>query len=263
MNSLRIFVIGGLTSYRALFNWLNPWILVPSLMVAPVFQILLFAYLGRNAGIESDEFFVIGNAVQYASVPCVFAMTNTIAGERFQQTLGIILATPAPRIALFLGRSLPVIFNGWLVALFGLVAGGLLLGIHVPPSAWPPIAGVVAIASASCTGLGLVSAAIALHVRASQSAVISNMMFGLLLIFCGANVPLAELPDWMAGVGSVLPLTHAIQATRELADGAALGSVAGQVGLELTIGAAYVAIGLSLLALAEVSSRRRASVEIA
>lgn len=25
MNNLRVFFAGGLTSYRALFNWLNPW----------------------------------------------------------------------------------------------------------------------------------------------------------------------------------------------------------------------------------------------
>lgn len=261
MTSLRIFFIGGLTSYRALFNWLSPWILVPSLMIAPIFQILLFAYLGRNAGVASDEFYVIGNAVQYASIPCVFAMTNTIAGERFQQTLGIVLATPAARLPLFLGRSLPVILNGWLVALFGLAAGGLALGIDVPASAWLPIAAVVGIASASCTGLGLVSAAIGLRVR--STAVLSNVIFGLLLIFCGANVPLSELPDWMAIVANGMPLTHAIEATRRLADGAALGSVAGQVGLELVVGAAYVALGMVMLTLAEQSSRRRATLEIA
>ena len=38
---------------------------MPSLLVAPIFQILLFAYIGRSAGLESDEFYVIGNAVQY------------------------------------------------------------------------------------------------------------------------------------------------------------------------------------------------------
>jgi len=40
--SLRIFAIGGLMSYRALFYWLTFWIFVPGLIVAPVFQILLF-----------------------------------------------------------------------------------------------------------------------------------------------------------------------------------------------------------------------------
>ena len=112
MTDVRVFFIGGLTSFRALFNWLSPWIYIPSLLVAPVFQILLFAYIGRSAHVQSDEFYVIGNALQYTAIPCVFAMCNTIAGERYQQTLGYILVTPARRIPLFVGRSLPVIVNG-------------------------------------------------------------------------------------------------------------------------------------------------------
>ena len=59
------------------------------MLVAPIFQILLFVYIGRAAALETDEFYVIGNALQYTAIPCVFAMSNTIAGERFQQTLGV------------------------------------------------------------------------------------------------------------------------------------------------------------------------------
>ena len=106
MTSLRIFFVGGLTSYRALFNWLTPWILIPSFLIAPLFQILLFAYIGRTAHLESDRFYVIGNALQYAAVPCLFAMGNTIGGERYQHTLSLVLTTPAGRLPLFIGRSL-------------------------------------------------------------------------------------------------------------------------------------------------------------
>ena len=109
MTSTRIFFIGGLMSYRALFGWMNPWIFVPSLLVSPVCQILLFAYIGRAAGVGDDEFYVIGNALNYAVIPCLFAMGATIGGEREGHTLGIVLATPARRIPLFLGRALPVI----------------------------------------------------------------------------------------------------------------------------------------------------------
>ena len=78
MTSLRIFFVGGLISFRALFSFLRPEIYIPSMLVAPIFQILLFVYIGRSAGVQSDEFYVIGNALQYAAIPCVFAMTNTI-----------------------------------------------------------------------------------------------------------------------------------------------------------------------------------------
>jgi ABC-2 type transport system permease protein len=63
MNNLRIFFVGGVIAYRALFNWLNPWIFIPTLVFAPIFQVLFFAFLGRSAGLESDRFYVIGNAL--------------------------------------------------------------------------------------------------------------------------------------------------------------------------------------------------------
>ena len=260
MTSLRIFFIGGIISFRALFNWLSPWIYIPSLLVAPVFQILLFAYIGRSAGIGSDGFFVIGNAVQYSAIPCLFAMANTVAGERYTQTLGIVLSTPARRIPLFLGRSLPVVINGFVVSMFSLVVGSLLLGVSIPASRWLPLALVVAVAAASCTGLGLVNAALGLRVR--ETAVLSNVLFGVLLVFCGVNVPLDALPAWMAATGRWLPLTHAIEAARGLAAGSSLGSVAGLISVEVALGVAYGAVGLVALRLLEVEGRRRATLEI-
>ena len=79
---MRIFFIGGWSSYRALFGWLTPWILIPTFIVTPVFQILFFAFIGRDAGVGDDRFFLIGNAIQLVSGPCLFAMGNTIEGER-------------------------------------------------------------------------------------------------------------------------------------------------------------------------------------
>jgi ABC-2 type transport system permease protein len=49
------------------------------------------------------------------------------------------------------------------------------------------------------------------------------------MVFTGANVPLEELPGWLQTAAHGLPLTHAIDAARQLADGAALGDVWGLV----------------------------------
>jgi len=260
MTSLRVLLVGGLISFRALFSWLNPWIYVPAMLVAPIFQILLFAYIGRSAGVESDSFFLIGNALQYSAIPCLFAMAQAIAGERYGQTLGIVMATPARRLPLFLGRSLPVVANGFVVSMFSLVVGALVLGVHIPVTAWLPLGLVVAVAAASCTGFGLLNAALALRVR--EIAVLTNVLFGVLLIFCGVNVALDSLPGWMATVGRLLPLPHAIEAARDLAGGASLGSVSGLVGTELLVGLVYGAIGMVALALLEVEGRRRATLEM-
>ncbi|MGE5688923.1 MAG: ABC transporter permease [Pseudomonadota bacterium] len=259
MRSLRLFFIGGLTSYRALFDFLSPAIFIPSLLVAPVFQVLLFAYIGRSAGVESDEFFLIGNALQYASIPCIFAMTQVVSDERFSQTLGAILVSPAPRLPLFVGRALPIVVNAFGVCAFTFVVGGLLLDVRIPASAVPGIALVTLVAAYSCTGLGLFVAAIGLVVR--ETAVLSNVVFGLLLIFTGANIPDDRTPAWMDAVGDVLPFTHAIEAARDLAAGSSLGDVAGLVWTELAIGSVFLAAGYASLLVLEQASRRYATLE--
>jgi ABC-2 type transport system permease protein len=258
---MRIFFLGGWTSYRALFGWLSPWILIPTFIIEPIVQVLFFASIGHSAGVGTDTFFLIGNAVQYASIPCLFAMSNTIGGERDYHTLSLLLASPARRIPLFLGRAMPVIVNGFAVTLVTLAVGALVLRVDLPGSSLLPLVLVVAVSAFACTGLGLVTAGLALRVR--ETAVLSNIVFGVLLIFCGVNVPLSALPAWMSATANWLPLTHGIAAARNLAGGASWASVRGTVAVEAGVGVIYLALGLALLTYFEAESRRRATLDIA
>jgi ABC-2 type transport system permease protein len=258
--SLRIFFVGGLTSYRALFGWLSPPIFVMTLVATPLFQILLFVYIGRTAGLEDDRFYVIGNAIQYVSIPCLFGMVSLVAGERYAQTLAFVLVTPAGRLPLFLGRSFPVVVNGAFVGVFSFAMAGLILHVTIPASAIGPLIVVIALASFSCTGLGLLLAGIGLRVR--ETSVLNNIFFGLLLIFTGSNVRLERLPGWMQAVGESVPLSHAIEAGRRLADGASLADVSGLVAAEAGIGVAYGIVGYVVLRFMELQSRRHATLEI-
>ena len=79
MSWIRVFTIGGLIAYRALFNWVSPWIYIPTMLGSPLFQILFFAYLGRFSGLRDDTYFVVGNAVQVSAMSGIYAMTLTIA----------------------------------------------------------------------------------------------------------------------------------------------------------------------------------------
>jgi len=82
-----------------------------------------------------------------------------------------------------------------------------------------------------------------------------------MLLFCGVNVPVDTLPGWMQAVSVALPLTHGIEAAREVAAGGALGDVADLVLLEVAIGAAYAAASFALFRFFEADGRRRASLE--
>ena len=120
-------------AYRALFNWTTPAMFIGSLLVGPIFQLLFFAYLGRQLGVADDRFYIVGNAVLAASLSCVFGGTMAVANERRFGTLGHVLLSPRSRTAVFLGRALPYAGNGLLIAVSTLTAGSLLLGLRMPP----------------------------------------------------------------------------------------------------------------------------------
>ena len=260
MNALRVALIGGLLSFRGLFNWLHPALFVPTMVVPPLFQVIFFAYLGRAAELESDTFYVVGNSIQLAALPGLFAMTQAIAGERRNQTLAHLLASPASRPALFLGRGLPVMALGLLVSLSSFAFGALMLDVELVWSSLPLLALTMLAAAFSCTALGLAQAAIAL--RARDLVVLSNLIFAALLIFCGVNVPLDDLPGWMSTVAQGLPVTHAVEAGREVVAGAPFADVAGLLAAELAIGGAYLALGVVLLRYYEHVARRQATLEL-
>jgi ABC-2 type transport system permease protein len=257
---LRVFVLGGFFSYRALFNWQRPRFYIPTMLAGPAFQVLFFAYLGRYSGVRNDSFYVVGNAVQVSAMSGVFGVAITIGGERWTQTLAPLLATPANRMALFLGRALPHIVNGFIVSAFGFTIGRLLLDFHPALATIPRLALVVLLCTTTCTAFGLVVGALGLRWR--DVFTIANPAYFLMLLFCGVNIPLSALPHWMRTVGSCLPLTHGIAAARHVASGASLGSVDALLGKEALIGVCYFAAGYILLRVLEAEGRRRATLEL-
>jgi ABC-2 type transport system permease protein len=256
----RVFGIGGVISYRALFNWQSPTFYIPTMLAHPLFQILFFAYLGRFSHVRDDSFFVVGNAVQVCAMAGVYGTAMTVGGERWTATLSPLLATPANRLALFLGRALPQIANGFLVSAFGFASGWALLDFNPKASSLPALTLVVAITCASCTGFGLVVGALGLRYR--DVFTVSNPAYFLMLLVCGVNVPLSALPGWLAAIGRSLPLTHGIEAARKLAAGGSLGDVQGLVWREAAIGLAWALLAYVLLRFFEEESRRRATLEL-
>jgi ABC-2 type transport system permease protein len=256
---MRLFFAGGLLSYRALFNWIRPITYVTTMLGSPLFQILFFAYLGRFTGLRDDTYFVVGNAVQVSAMSGIYAMTLTIANERYFGTLSPVLATPASRPALFLGRAMPVIANGLLVSVFGFAVGATFLRFHLDAAAIAPLALVLVVTVSSCTGLGMLIGSIGLRARDVFFA--SNLVYFLMLLVCGVNIPTEELPGALEAVSAVVPMTHGIEAARDVVAGASLADVAGLVLTEAAIGAAYAAAAFGLFRFFELEGRRSAALE--
>jgi ABC-2 type transport system permease protein len=257
--NLRVFFIGGYYAYRALFNWLHWTHYVPTMVGGPIFQLLFFVYVGRFAGLQNDEFFVTGNAIHLSAMAGVYGPAMTLGGERWTQTLSPLMATPANRLAMFLGRALPLIVNGIFVSAFVFAFSWLVLDFDLGRAQLLPLAVVIAASAFACTALGLVVGAVGL--RARDVFFLANIVMYTLLLVCGANIPIDALPGWLQAVSRAVPLTHGIEAARAIADGASLAQVDHLVWTELGIGAAYASAAFGLFKLFEFEGRRRASFE--
>ncbi|MEV6346642.1 ABC transporter permease [Actinoplanes sp. NPDC051851] len=259
MRTLRLIGVGGALAYRALFNWTTPSMYVGTLLAGPTFQLLFFAYLGRQLGVADDGFFILGNAVLAASSACVFGGTMAVSNERRYGTLGHVLLSPRSRTVIFWGRVLPYAGNGLLIAAFTLLMGVLLLGLRIPWSALPGLALALAAGSLACGFFGLTLGALGLRFR--DVWVVSNVSAALLLLLTGVNVPRSGLPDWMVKIGQVLPITHAAESARSFAAGRGFTAAGPALATELLVGAGWAVLAAVLLTLFEAESRRRASLE--
>jgi ABC-2 type transport system permease protein len=259
MNSLRVFFVGGLVSYRALFNWVNPWVFVPQTLGYPIFEILFFAYLGRFADVQSDKFFLIGNAFMAIAMTGFFGMGNAIGGERRSQTLATLLASPANRFALFLGRAVPSILTGLVVSATAFTVCSVILRVHFHAGELAGLVVAALFSSFACTSFGLCLGGLGL--RGRSVSLFADTIGGSMLLLSGANVPFDRLPGAVQAVGRLLPLTHGIAAGRKLGAGASLGSVSGLLGTEALVGATYLVLGVVLLRVLEYQGRRAATLE--
>jgi ABC-2 type transport system permease protein len=257
--SARVFFVGGAISYRALFNWISPGMYVTTMLGSPLFQILFFTYLGRYAGSQDDAFFIVGNAIQVAAMSGIYGMTMGIANERQYGTLQPLLATPANRLAIFSGRALPFIANGLFVSAFGFAISWLLLDFRPAEGSVPALVVAVVVTTCSCVALGMLIGSIGL--RARDVFFGANLVYFLMLLVCGVNIANEDLPDWLGAIGRCLPLTHGIEAARQIAAGTALADVSDLLATEAVIGLAYATAAYVLFRVFEAEGRRRASLE--
>jgi ABC-2 type transport system permease protein len=258
--NLRLFWLGGLISYRALFNWARPSIYIPTLIGAPTFQILFFAALGPYATGLDAEFFAIGNAVQVSAMSGIYGMTMAIANERWFGTLHALLATPASRWAIFGGRFVPFIANGLIVSIYGFAISWLFLGVDIAPGSLGVVAlGLVATVF-SCSAIGAVQGGLSMRLRDGLFG--ANLLVFLFLLFCGVNIPLEVLPGWMQVVSNLLPFTHGLEAIRAAVAGAGLDEVGGLIAIEFGIGAVYALLAFGLFSYLERSARQNATLDV-
>jgi oleandomycin transport system permease protein len=195
-------------------------------LLQPVLILVLFVSVMENlasvAGGSYRQFLIPGIMIQNV------VLTAPVTGLAIVRDSGTGLADrfrslPMPRSAVLIGRSLSdtvVFFAQALV----MIAMGYLLGFRVR-TGLAGIVGIIVVAIAFGTALGITCAWLALLIRDVETAERALYFPFIPLAFVSsAYAPVGRLAGWMQPIARVNPVSAAAAVLRALADGGPLGA---------------------------------------
>ena len=239
--NLRLYFVSAWYSYRALYAWRTIGPYLSGKVAFPIAQMLFFLYLGKLAGTTDPLYIVIGHILHLPAANGLAGVSMTISGERDFRTLPYLIASPAPRGPLFLGRSFVHILDGLLSSLAALILGTIFFRIDLAQSNIALMILCILLISITTCGLGLVFGSLSL--RSRDAWTITTMMAILLYILCGVNFPVDVLPKPLQFFSYGLPLTRGIQAARLAIAGANWSTIRPLFLGELEVGLIYICVG--------------------
>ncbi|AUG78255.1 hypothetical protein CFP65_3462 [Kitasatospora sp. MMS16-BH015] len=256
---VRYAAVAASAEYRHTHNW-RTWTF--GWLGRMLSQVTFFALIGKLLGSEQQmHYLVVGNAVMV----CVMeTMTVVAAGvrERYDGTLALLTAAPAPMSTVLFGRGLHAPLGGALTSAVSLFLLAPLFGVHTPLAQLPVLALLILATAFSTYGIGLFLGALAIGLPGSRN-VISTCCNLLMMAIAGVQVPVTFWPAWVQAVASALPLTHALAAVRAVVAGEGAATVARAAALTLLTGLAWLAAASLATATVRQRGRRRGSFDYA
>lgn len=214
------------------------------------FPVLLLVLLGSILGgflpPEANQALVVGIVTSGIFTVAFYSLTLRVAAERDDGTLRRLGATPLPKSAYFIGKTVYVVVAGLVGTAALVVVAVLFFGLDLPASAgrWLTLAWALALSALAFTLLGIAFSSVA-TARTGPAVVLPVHL--VLQFISGVFFPFDTLPGWLQTVASVFPLRWSVQGMQAafLPDPAAPdgGWALGQVALML---GGWVAVGLVL-----------------
>jgi len=184
-------------------------------------------------------------AVVWAYLGIIFEiLTETVAWERWEGTIEYTFMAPLSRPVHLFGMGLFAVAYGVVRAglLFGVVA--TLFGLSLPQADFASALVVLAIASISFLGIGMMTAVLPL-ISPEKGTQLGFVAQGVMLVVSGVYYPVAVLPQWMQWLAKVSPATYALRGIRDaILDGAGIGALWVDIWQLLLIGLVAIPLGL-------------------
>jgi ABC-2 type transport system permease protein len=217
---------------------------------------------GGQINVERATTTLLIGAVMWAFLGIIFEfMTETVAWERWEGTIEYTFMAPLSR-AMHLGGS------GVYAVLYGLVRASLLFvvvaaffGLEMPNADFVAAIVVVAVASISFFGIGMMAAVLPL-ISPEKGAQLGFIAQGLLLVVSGVYYPVDVLPGWMQAIAAISPATYALEGSRDaILNGAGLTTMWDEIWRLLVIGAVSIPLGLWTFQVGERYAKRHGKLK--
>ena len=198
---------------------------------------------GGQLDVERETASLLIGAVIWSYLGIVFEiLTETVAWERWEGTIEYTFMAPLSRAVHLLGMGVFAVLYGVLrtAALFLVVA--LFFGLSFPDANFGAALLLLAVASVSFVGVGMVTAVLPL-ISPEKGTQLGFVAQGLMLVVSGVYYPVQVLPGWMQWIAKISPATYALRGNRDqILNGAGLAWR--DVWPLLVIGALSIPVGL-------------------
>jgi len=217
---------------------------------------------GGTLNVERETASLLIGAVIWSYLGIVFEiLTETVAWERWEGTIEYTFMAPLSRAVHLVGMGAFGVLYGLLrtAGLFVVVA--LFFGLSFPDANFFAAVVLLAVASVSFVGLGMVTAILPL-VSPEKGAQLGFIAQGMLLVVSGVYYPVSVMPEWMQAIATLSPATYALHGIRAaVLDGAGLGAIWGDLWPLLILGAVAIPAGLAVFRAGERYAKRNGKLK--
>jgi ABC-2 type transport system permease protein len=198
---------------------------------------------GGHLDVNRQTTILLIGAVVWAYLGIIFEiLTETVAWERWEGTIEYTFMAPLARPVHLLGMGAFAIVYGVVRAtlLFGVVAA--MFGLDLPYADFVSAMVLLAIASVSFIGIGMMTAVLPL-ISPEKGTQLGFIAQGLMLVVSGVYYEVSVLPGWMQWLSTISPATYALRGIRAaILDGTGLAW--GDVWPLIVIGVVSIPLGL-------------------
>jgi ABC-2 type transport system permease protein len=232
------------------------WTVANTLTIVFIAQGVDLSQAKRN---EFEAALLVGGVI-WAFLGIIFEIvTETVAWERWEGTIEYTFMAPLSRPVHLIGMGIYAVLYGLVRAALVFVAVVAFIGIHLPNPNYSAAIALLAIASVSFIGVGMMTAVMPL-VSPEKGMQLGFVAQGLLLVVSGVYYPVSVLPEWMQQISKISPATYALRGSRNsIIDGAGLAWA--DVWPLLLIGVVSIPLGLVVFRAGERYAKKRGKLK--